>query len=396
LQDFAGLAAVRRPDDAVAVHHVENSGGAAIAQPQPPLEGGGGRFAHFQYDPERFLIHRVLLARIQLLGFDFAFFARRGNQVGLVIFRLGLGFPEIHNLIYFGFRDECAVNARQARRARRQEKHVAFAEEVLGAHDVENGAAVYAGGDAEADSRREIRFDEPGNYVDARALRREHEVHAHSARHLGEAGDGFFDIASFEHHQVGQFIDQDQHVWQWLEFVLRPRGTVFFVEKVTGLIAEFADFLVVLIDVADALLGEEAEAALHFEDGILQRVRRFAGIRDNGSEQVWNAFVDAEFDPLRVDHDHAHLIRRRFEKDRHDEGVDHDGLARSSGAGDEQVGHGVERRDFDAAVDVLAHRNAEVGLGGFEFLGFKDGAEADDFASCVGDFDADGRFAGDS
>ena len=40
--------------------------------------------------------------------------------------------------------------------------------------------------------------------------------------------------------------------------------------------------------------------------------------------------------------------------------VDHDALARSGGAGDQQVRHGFERRHLDAAVDVLAQRNRQV------------------------------------
>ena len=46
LQHFARLAAVGRPDDAVALHHVENARGAAVAQAQTPLQRGSRRLAH--------------------------------------------------------------------------------------------------------------------------------------------------------------------------------------------------------------------------------------------------------------------------------------------------------------------------------------------------------------
>ena len=39
LEHFAGLAAVGRPDEAVALHHVEDAGGAAVAQAEAALQG---------------------------------------------------------------------------------------------------------------------------------------------------------------------------------------------------------------------------------------------------------------------------------------------------------------------------------------------------------------------
>ena len=80
------------------------------------------------------------------------------------------------------------------------------------AHDVEHGARIDAGRHAEADARREIRLDQAGDHVDAGTLRREHQVHADGARHLRQARDGFFDVGAFQHHQVGQLVDQDQNV----------------------------------------------------------------------------------------------------------------------------------------------------------------------------------------
>ena len=39
LQHFPRLAAIRRADDPIAMHHIENARGAAISQPKPPLQG---------------------------------------------------------------------------------------------------------------------------------------------------------------------------------------------------------------------------------------------------------------------------------------------------------------------------------------------------------------------
>jgi hypothetical protein len=139
---------------------------------------------------------------------------------------LRLRLPEIHHAVDFGLGDERAVNARQRRRAGRQEQHVALAQQVLGAHHVEDGAAVHARGHAEADARGEVRLDEAGDHVHAGALRGQHQVHADRARHLRQARDRLFHVAAFEHHQIGQLVDQDQDVGQRLQ-LFRRRLLVF-------------------------------------------------------------------------------------------------------------------------------------------------------------------------
>ena len=76
-------------------------------------------------------------------------------QEGLVVFRLGLLLPEVHHAIGFGLAHEGTVHADQARRTRRQEQHVALAQQMFGAHHVQHRARIDARGHAEADPRRE-------------------------------------------------------------------------------------------------------------------------------------------------------------------------------------------------------------------------------------------------
>ena len=78
-----------------------------------------------------------------------------------------------------------------------------------------------------------------------------------------------------------------------------------------------------------------------------------------GVKQMRNAFVHAEFHALRIDQDHADIVGRGFIENRHHERVDHDALAGTGGAGDQQVRHGFERGHFDAAVDILAERDRQ-------------------------------------
>ena len=78
------------------------------------------------------------------------------------------------------------------------------------------GARVHARGHAEADARREIRLDQAGDHVHAGTLRRQHQVHADRARHLRQPRHALLHVAAFQHHQVGQLVDQDQDVGQRL------------------------------------------------------------------------------------------------------------------------------------------------------------------------------------
>ena len=39
---------------------------------------------------------------------------------------------------------------------------------------------------------------------------------ANRAGHLRQSRDGSFDVAGVNHHQVGQLVDDDDDVWQWL------------------------------------------------------------------------------------------------------------------------------------------------------------------------------------
>ncbi len=65
-------------------------------------------------------------------------------------------------------------------------------------------------------ARREIRLDEPGDDVHRGPLRGQHQVNADGARHLRQARDGFLHVGAVHHHQVGEFVHDDDDVGQRL------------------------------------------------------------------------------------------------------------------------------------------------------------------------------------
>ena len=62
LEDFAWLGAVGGADDAVALHQIDEVGGAAVADAQTPLQKRGRSLAVFQHDAHGVLIKLVVIA----------------------------------------------------------------------------------------------------------------------------------------------------------------------------------------------------------------------------------------------------------------------------------------------------------------------------------------------
>ena len=146
---------------------------------------------------------------------------------------------------------------------------------------------------------------------------------------------------------------------------------------------------------AEAEVGQVVVAHVHLAHDPGQRLGGLLGVGDDRRDQVRDALVGVQLDPLGVDQDHPHLVGRGPHQDRGDHRVDEGRLARAGRTGDQQVRHLREVGDHEAALDVLAepddHR-VVVGAGGG---GAQHVAEGDDLLVDVGDLDADRRLAGD-
>ena len=148
------------------------------------------------------------------------------------------------------------------------------------------------------------------------------------------------------------------------------------------------------VDVAHADLRHLAVAVLHLADRPLQRDDRLLRVGDDGGQKMRDAVIDGELQHLRVDHDQAAFGRRHAVEQRQDHGVDGDRLARAGGAGDQHVRHLGDVDDDGLAVDRLAERQRQLGLGGLEIAAGEDLAQIDRLALGVGQLDADGVAAG--
>jgi hypothetical protein len=104
---------------------------------------------------------------------------------------------------------------------------------------------------------------------------------------------------------------------------------------VRQLVEHRAHVAVVLLDIADALLGQRLVPFLHLADGPPQGIGGLLRIDDDRSHQVRDVLVHAELESLRVNHDEADILRGRAEQDGGQHGVDADRLAGAGRSGDQ-------------------------------------------------------------
>ena len=112
----------------------------------------------------------------------------------------------------FNFRriDECTLHTRQVVACR--DEHVPAADQLIRSRLVDNRPRVDHRGDAESDTRREVRFDYARDDIRRRALRGDHQMDAHRTGQLRDTRDRRFDFTAGGHDQVGKLVDHDDNI----------------------------------------------------------------------------------------------------------------------------------------------------------------------------------------
>ena len=334
-------------------------------------------------DARRLVVEVVLLdldavGRRLLLGGD-----------RLVVGRLALLAQEAGEPRALLLGDVRAVQADEARRGRRQEQHVALAEQLLGAVAVENRPRVDLRRHAERDARRQVRLDEPVmTSTDGRCVARIRWMPTARAICASRAIDSSTSLLATIIRSASSSMTTTMN------------GSGLGCSPSFG-VALLGDRLlhvaVVLLDVADAFGRERLVALLHLADGPAQRVRRLLRIDDDRRQQVRDVFVHPELEPLGVDHDQPHVVGRRAVEDAREHRVDADRLAGAGRAGDEQVRHRrqVGRRTARRGSSCRARASASTSSAGRPPTRAARAARSAR-GSWFGNLDADGRLAGDA
>ena len=93
-------------------------------------------------------------------------------------------------------------------------EHVTLAQQLLGTLLAKDRAAINAAGDVETDAGWQIGLDDAGDHIDGRALRRHDKMDARSTALLRKALDQHLDFLTNRHHQIGQFVNDQNNLWQ--------------------------------------------------------------------------------------------------------------------------------------------------------------------------------------
>ena len=270
-----------------------------------------------------------------------------------------------------------------------QEQRIAGAQQLLAATAVQDGAAVDLGAHPVAEAARQVGLDHARHHVHAGALGGQDQVDAHGAGLLGDARDAVLHLAAGHHHEVGQLVDDHQHVGQGLQQggTVRPARVGRAVREVHGA-AGVHDLGVEALQVADAEQREAAVAVLHLGHHPLEDAARLLHVGHDGCPQVGDVLVDAELHHLGIHEDELHLVGHGAHQAGADHGVHAHALAAAGAAADEQVRHLVEVRHHRSAGDVLAKGEVEQAASLSEGGAIDDLAEGDDLPLGVGHLDA--------
>ncbi len=283
-----------------------------------------------------------------------------------------------------------------------QEEGVALAQELFAPAAIQDRAAVDLRVHAVREARGQVRLDDAGNDVDARPLGGEHQMDAHGAGLLGDAGDALLHLRAADHHEVRQLVDDHHHVGQGLQEggTVRPTGVRRAVAEVDAA-AGLDELGVEALQVPHGHQGQTLVAILHLGHHPLQHASGLLHVGDHRGPEVRDVLVDAQLHHLGIHQDQLHFAGERSQQQGHDHGVDAHALAAARGAADEQVGHLAEIGHHGVSRDILAERERQqalrVLLAGVPELGaVHDLAEADDLAVGVGHLDAHQVPAGDA
>ena len=198
-------------------------------------------------------------------------------------------------------------------------------------------------------------------------------MHTGGAAHLSHAANALLHFLGGDHHQVGQLVDDNDHLGQ-------------------SLFACGLAVLIVVFQIPDAHLGKQAVALEHLHHGPLQGSCGFLGVSHHRDIKMGYAIIDAQLHHLRVDHDELHLIRSGFIEQTEDQGVHAHGLTGAGGTGDKHVGKLCDIAHDALAADILAQSKAELGFCVYKLGRLNDIPEIHSADDLVGHLDAYGGY----
>ena len=128
LQQFAGAGAVGGANQAVALHQVDQMGGAAVADAQPPLQQRRGSLAELEDQRYGVVEERVVFVGVGIGTIDGGALVLGRFEEALDVLGLPLQLPEVDHRGCLLFAHKRRVQAHQTAGSRRQKEHIAAAQ----------------------------------------------------------------------------------------------------------------------------------------------------------------------------------------------------------------------------------------------------------------------------
>ena len=216
-------------------------------------------------------------------------------------------------------------------------------------------------------------------------------------RFLRQTGNQLFHFLTDGHHQVSEFVDQHHDIRQFFQHRMLGIHAVtrlpVRIRNRTAHARRFGDFLVIAGQVTHAQRRHQLVAAFHLIHAPAQGVGGVFHVGDHFSQQMWNTFIDRQFEHFRVDHDETHIFRLRFIEHAEDHGVHTDGLTGTGGTRDQQVRHFCEVCHHRIASDIFTQHHGQRGWVIAEFGVIQHFTQVDGLTFLVRQLKANVRFA---
>ena len=182
-------------------------------------------------------------------------------------------------------------------------------------------------------------------------------------RFLRQTRNQLFDLFADSHHQVGEFIHQNNDIRQFFQHRMHGVHAVarfpVRIRNGTAHPRRFGDFLVVTREVTHAQRRHQLITTLHFIHAPAQCVSGVFHIGNDFGQQMRDPFIDRQFKHFRVDHNEAHIFRLRFIKHAEDHGIHPNRFTGTSGTGNQQVRHFCQIGNDRIAGDVFPQHHGK-------------------------------------
>ena len=200
-----------------------------------------------------------------------------------------------------------------------------------------------------------------------------------------------FHVLARSHHHVRDFVRDDYD-----EGELFRNGVDFFLGNRSDLVQNvLAIHVVVGSHMPDTNFRKQLVTFVHFFNRPRKHGFGFTHVRDDRVHQVRQRSVAAQFDHLRVDHQHADFVWTSSHQDRADDRVQTNGLTGTSSTSDQKVRQRGQVGNHRSTHGIGAQEQRDFHFGNLLFRLLNHLTQANNLSSLIGDFDADTVLARD-